>query len=83
MEAYEYKVVNLKADVTAGDVVKGIAGNKVATQVELNLKEYAQGGWEYYSIIPVEVRIKKGCLGDKNGPDSVSIHTMVFRRAVK
>lgn len=44
MEAFEYKVVAVKVEVTSGDLSNGSAGAKVASQVELQLKEYAREG---------------------------------------
>lgn len=86
MEAYDYKVVNLKVEISSGDLGAGKAGPKVAAQIEMQLKEYAREGWEFHQVMPVDVKIKKGCFAaifDKNSPDSISLYTMVFRRLVK
>jgi hypothetical protein len=86
MEAHEYKVVDIKVEVSSSDLSQGNAGKKVAGLVELKLKEFARDGWEYYQLIPVEVKINKGCFGaifNKDMPNSVDIYTLVFRRPVK
>ena len=86
MEAYDYKVVNLKVEISSGDLGSGKAGPKVAAQIEMQLKEYAREGWEFHQVMPVEVKVKKGCLGawlEKGSPDSINLYTMVFRRVVK
>lgn len=88
MENFEYKVTDVEVNVTSRDINKEVAGAKVAGQVELKLKEFAQDGWEYYAFIPVSVEIKPGCLGFSwNSPPKlkniVQIYTMVFRRPLR
>ncbi|HZL34428.1 MAG TPA: hypothetical protein VFC78_03900 [Tepidisphaeraceae bacterium] len=85
MAYYEYKVVSFETKVTAADVRKGVAGAKVTAQVELQLSTISKSGWEFYNHFPVDVGIKKGCLGifDTKSPSAVTIIVLVFRREMR
>jgi hypothetical protein len=82
MENYEYQVVDIIVEVTTGDIEKKVAGKKVANQVEIILKDYVKDGWEYYNMIPVEVKVKGGCFS-KTDVGTQNLYLMVFRRSVK
>lgn len=82
MEQYDYRVDAIQAAVTESDIAKGVAGQKVGSQVELKLKELAKQGYEFYREFPVDVKVKKGCMG-KGEETSITIIVMVFRRLVK
>ncbi len=84
MEMFEYRVDAIQAAVTDSDIAKGVAGQKVGSQVELKLKELSKLGYEFYREFPVDVTIKKGCFGfNLKEAGSITIIVMVFRRPVK
>lgn len=83
MEEYEYKVDSIQAAISEADLRKGAAGSKVASQVELKLRELSKQGYEYYSEFPVNVTIQRGCRGRKSDKDNeVQLIMMVFRRKI-
>jgi len=82
---YEYKVDHISADVNDTDLRKGIAGQKVAGQVEIKISEWTNEGWEFYrsDVVPVTVN-KTGCFGGRTGEGiNISILFFVFRREVR
>lgn len=82
MEKYEYKVDAIQAAVSEGDIKKGVAGQKVGSQVEVKLGELSRQGYEFYREFPVPVKVATGC-GSKKTVYEVTIIVMVFRRAIK
>jgi hypothetical protein len=84
MEMFEYRVDAIQAAVTEKDITKGVAGKKVAGQVEMKLKELSKEGYEFYREFPVDVKVQKGCMGVMSkGETNITIIVMVFRRSVK
>jgi len=84
MEKYEYKVDYLDAKVTASDVSKGNAGQKIASQVEIKLREWVDKGYEYYSQDMVHVDVNPGCMalfGQKS--EKINVMVLVFRRPLR
>jgi hypothetical protein len=84
MERYKYKVDYLDAKVTASDVSKGSAGQKIANQVEIKLREWADKGFEYYSQGMVDVSVHPGCsalFGQKT--ESINVMVLVFRKPLR
>ena len=83
MAEFEYRVDSIIAQVAEGDVKKGTAGSKVASQVEIKLNELSKQRYEFYREFPVNVDVATGCGGKKGKNDvSIQIIVMVFRRAV-
>lgn len=74
----DYRVISIETSVTQSDINKGVAGEKVALQVEQTLKTLGREGFEFHNTFPVNVNIKPGCFGTGSG--SLSILVMVFRR---
>jgi hypothetical protein len=84
MEKYEFKVDYLDAKVTASDVSKGVAGQKIANQVEIKLREWMDKGYEYYSQSMVNVTVHPGCMalfGQKT--ENINVMVLVFRRLLR
>lgn len=84
---YQYKVTNFEANVTTGDVRKGIAAQKVTAQLEIALQEHARDGWELQGQYKFEVKIKAGCfdgilklIGMGADDSAFSIYQLVFRK---
>lgn len=84
---FEYKVVNVEAQVTTADVRKGTAGKKVQAQLELTLQEYARQGWELQGQFTFSVEVKAGCFdfisklfGGKTDDGEYRIYQLVFRK---
>lgn len=82
MEMYEYKVDAIQSSVAEADIKKGVAGQKVGSQVEIKLGELARQGFEFYREFAVPVKVSTGC-GSKKEVYEVTIIVMVFRRAVQ
>lgn len=80
MEKYEYKVDAVQAAVSSGDVSKGLAGDKVGSQVEIKLMELARQGYEFYREFSVPVTVSAGCFNKDSY--TITIIVMVFRREV-
>lgn len=84
MERYEYKVDFLEAKVTAGDVAKGLAGEKIVNQVEIKLREWVDKGYEYYTQNTITFTVQPGCMalfGQKT--ETRRILVLVFRRPAR
>ena len=84
---YEYKVVNIEAQVATSDVRKGNAGKKVQAQLELTLQEYARQGWELQGQFTFNVQVKAGCFdfitkifGGSTSDGDYAIYQLVFRK---
>jgi len=83
MQVYTYKVSGIEANISKGDIDKGTAAQKVASQVEIKLDELASEGYEFYREFLVPVKVAKGCFGSKSKDDTeVHIIMMVFRKPV-
>jgi hypothetical protein len=55
MEKYDYKVDYLAAQVMTSDVQKKVAEQKVAAQLEIKLREWAEKGYEYCNECTISV----------------------------
>tara|TARA_B100000676_G_C17928763_1_gene759642 strand:+ start:272 stop:532 length:261 start_codon:yes stop_codon:yes gene_type:complete len=77
---YEYRCVYIETAVSEGDFKDGVAGKKIASQVEIKLTELSEEGYDFYRTFNVPVDIKKGCFGNKELPDNLDLNMMVFRR---
>ena len=82
MDQYEYKVVSVQAIVLEGDIARGIAGEKIGSQVEISLCDLAKQGYEYYREFAVPVKVATGCFSKKIGRELTFV-VMVFRRLVR
>lgn len=84
MKKYQYKVECFRANVTASEVEKDIAGIKVAQQVEQRINELMQQGFEFYRQFNSMVEVKPGCLAGLFGKkkDYIVITTSVFRKEI-
>ena len=83
MQVYTYKVTGIEANISKGDIDKGTAAQKVASQVEIKLDELANEGYEFYREFLVPVKVTSGCFGSKSDKDpSLQIIMMVFRKPV-
>ena len=84
---YQYKVLNFKAECTTGDIRKGVAGEKVAAQLERYCQEYARDGWELQGQYRFNVEVKPGCFdgilklfGQGTADGDYKIEQLVFRK---
>lgn len=84
---YQYKVVNFTAEATTADVRKGVHGDKVRAQLELELQRYAREGWELQGQYNFDMKIKPGCfdgilklLGQGTSDGDYRIQQLVFRK---
>lgn len=79
---YEYKADYFKAKVTAKDVQRGFAGEKVAKQVEELVNSYNSNGFELYQQFDTQVTVNPGCLGALLGgkASQLTITTTIFRK---
>jgi hypothetical protein len=61
---YEYSSGWITVSVTKAELDKGIAGQKVAAQVDAKITEMGRQGWEFYQQTPLTVTVKgpSGCL---------------------
>ena len=92
MVNYEYKVTSFQLTINAADVLKGQADAKLSAQLEQQLALLSKQGWEFYSQLPVDVKVTKGCLatvpvigGFFGGglADEVTLMALIFRREVR
>lgn len=82
MPNYKYRVKYLLANVTDSDITKGLAGEKVAQQMEIMFNDNMEEGYEFYSQNVVTVNVQTGCgSGKTSGVRSIDI--AVFRKAEK
>jgi hypothetical protein len=86
---YQYKVVNFEAQCTTSDVRKGVAGEKVKSQLELIFQEQARNGWELQGQYRFDVKVKPGCFdgilklfGQGTSDGDFRIEQLVFRKPV-
>ena len=77
---YEYRCVYIETAVSEGDIKSGVAGTKVASQVEIKLTELSEEGYDFYRNFHIPVDINKGCFGNKDLPNRLDLNMMVFRR---
>jgi len=84
---YEYKVVNFTAEATTADVRKGVHGDKVRAQLELELQRYARDGWELQGQYNFDMTIEAGCFdgllklfGQGTSDGDYKIQQLVFRK---
>ena len=84
MQTYKYKVSGIITNVSKGDIDKGTAAQKVASQVEIKLDELAGEGYEFYREFLVPVEVAAGCFGRKSEKKDydLKIIMMVFRKPV-
>ena len=84
MERYEYKVDYLEVKVTAGDMGKGLAGEKIVSQVEIKMREWVDKGYEYFTQNTIAFTIQPGCMalfGQKT--ESREMLVLVFRKPAR
>tara|TARA_B100000674_G_C37651216_1_gene828032 strand:+ start:101 stop:343 length:243 start_codon:yes stop_codon:yes gene_type:complete len=79
---YKYKVTAFNAEVTDRDKDKG---EKIRTQLEEDLAEHANDGWEFVGQYTFGYTIAQtGCFGGSTGKSAGdgSVRQLVFRKEV-
>ena len=82
MQKWEYKVESIDVQVSDGDMRKGVAGNKIATQVELKIMDLSEAGYEFYGQYPINVDVSGGCFNNKI-VDQYRVLVLIFRRQIQ
>ena len=81
MASYEYKVVPFIGRLKSG-VFNVENAEKVSEQLQQLIDTYAQQGWEFYRIDPVQIQIQPGCLAGLFGQrvSWINFDQVIFRR---
>ena len=83
--AWEYKIDYINAEVTDRDIKAGKAGQKVVSQAEIKLDEWAAQGFDFYRSEVIEVEVHQtGCFGKQTGSSTrLNLVLFIFRREVR
>lgn len=78
--AYQYKMVQVPPNVIVE--AKDARANPAATYLEAVVNQWAQQGWEFYSVETIGVVEKPGCLAGLLGAKATAVdyYVIVFRR---
>ncbi len=84
---YDYRVDSVRAEVTERSVLDGTAGEKIAAQVELKVREWAARGYELQLSEVMSMCVKGTCLfgllPSKEGDIQLDTFILYFRKAMK
>jgi len=77
---YEYKMVQVPPTIEVK--AKEQKGNEAAVYLESLANQYAENGWEFWSVDSIGIVVASGCLGGLFGgkTEATAYYVVTFRR---
>jgi hypothetical protein len=84
--AYEYKITSIQASITDRDVKAGTAGTKIVAQIETQIREWVDQGYELFRSEAFTAHVQGTCcfglMKDNNKSFDIHMIFLIFRKEI-